>query len=91
MGEEEGWTLRKERRGGRRDEESEKNEKVVKKNEKVARGRIVDPRGLDPPFSPILTKALATDGPTNGGAHGRTRPMLLPCYCPAPALLPPCS
>ena len=51
--EEEGGTRRKEGRGGRMDAEEGatrrvKNEKIVKKNEneKVARGRIVDPRGL---------------------------------------------
>ena len=37
---------KKERRGGRSDEEGEKMKKLLKKNEKVARGRIVDPRGL---------------------------------------------
>ena len=48
--EEEGATRRKERRGGRSNEEEgamrsdEENEKM--KNEKVVRGRIVDPRGL---------------------------------------------
>ena len=40
--EEEGWMRRKERRGERSDEESEK--KI--NNEKVARGRIINPRGL---------------------------------------------
>ena len=47
-GEEEGATRRKEQRGGRSDEENEKKRKSCKKkkNEKVARGRIVDPRGL---------------------------------------------
>ena len=43
--EEEGGTRRKEGRGGRRDEESEKMKKL-KKIEKVAQGRIFDPRGL---------------------------------------------
>ena len=38
---------RKKRRGGRSDEESEKMEIYEKmKKEKVAEGRIVDPRGL---------------------------------------------
>ena len=42
-----GGARRKERRGGRSDEESEKMEIYEKmKKEKVAEGRIVDPRGL---------------------------------------------
>ena len=45
---EEGGMGRKEGRGGRREKESKEMKKIVKKrkNEKVARGRIVDPRGL---------------------------------------------
>ena len=43
--EEGGWTWRKERCGGRSDEDSEKNE-IIERNEKDARGRIVDHLGL---------------------------------------------
>ncbi len=45
---EERGTRRKEGRGVRSDEESEKMRKLLKemKNEKLTRGRIVDPRGL---------------------------------------------
>ena len=54
--------------GGRSNEESKKNEEVVKKmkNEKVAPGRIIDPRGLVVLRSPsvpsidALLSALAT-------------------------------
>ena len=44
------WTMKKEGRGGRRGEEEgamrRKERRGEKKNEEVARGRIVDPRGL---------------------------------------------
>ena len=69
-----------ERRGGRRDEGSEKMKKLLKKmkNEKVAKGRIIGLAGpcfnLIPRFRNL--KKRVTDRPTDRRTHRRTDPLI---------------